>query len=168
LLNYGSTPLELGPRTVLGANMALRRAPINKVGGFATHLGKLRGTLLSGEDHELCQRVQAAGFTAMYHPDLRVSHWVPAARMRRSYSMSWFFWSGITHATLDAAAGSARPVFGVPRHFFKRALTAGVRGIGAAVLGRHSLVMDNATEVAFVAGYAARRWNLKGAVEVQS
>jgi len=162
LLNYGSASLELGPRTVLGANMAVRRTSINKVGGFARNLGKLRGTLLSGEDHELCQRVQAAGFTAIYHPDLRVSHWVPAERMRASYSLSWFFWSGITHATLDADAPRAVPVLRVPRHFFKRALTSGIRGIGAAVLGRHAHVMDSATDVAFVAGYAARRWNLKG------
>jgi GT2 family glycosyltransferase len=162
LLNYGPASIELGPRTVLGANMAVRRAPINKVGGFARHLGKLRGTLLSGEDHELCQRVQAAGFRAMYCPELRVAHWVPVERMRASYSMSWFFWSGITHATLDAAVHSNRPPRGVPRHFFKRALTSSVRGIGAAVLGRPAQLMDSAADVAFVAGYAARRWGVKG------
>jgi glucosyl-dolichyl phosphate glucuronosyltransferase len=166
LLNYGPSPLELGPRTVLGANMAVRRAPINKVGGFATNLGKLRGTLLSGEDHELCQRVQSAGFKAMYVPELRVSHWVPAERMRASYSMSWFFWSGITHATLDAAPASNAAVRGLPRHYVKRALTSGIRGIGAAVLGRPAHVMDSAIDVAFVAGYAARRWNLKGEVQL--
>jgi GT2 family glycosyltransferase len=161
LLNYGPASIELGPRTVLGANMAVRRAPINKVGGFARHLGKLRGTLLSGEDHELCQRVQAAGFRAMYCPELRVAHWVPVERMRASYSMSWFFWSGITHATLDAAEHSNRRR-GVLRHFFKRALTSSVRGIGAAVLGRPAQLMDSAADVAFVAGYAARRWGVKG------
>jgi GT2 family glycosyltransferase len=165
LLNYGPASIELGPRTVLGANMAVRRAPINKVGGFARHLGKLRGTLLSGEDHELCQRVQAAGFRAMYCPELRVAHWVPAERMRASYSMSWFFWSGITHATLDAAERhSNRPPRRVPRHFFKRALTSSIRGVGAAVRGQPAQLMDSAADVAFVAGYAARRWGVKGGV----
>jgi len=165
LLNYGSDQIELGPRTVLGANMAVRRAPINKVGGYARHLGKVRGTLLSGEDHELCQRVQAAGFKAMYCPELRVAHWVPANRMRASYSMSWFFWSGITHATLDAAEpGSNRQSRGVPRYFFKRALTSSIRGLGAAVRGQPVQLMDSATDVAFVAGYAARRWGVKGRV----
>ena len=163
LLNYGSAALELGPRTVLGSNMAVRRAPINKVGAFARHLGKLRGTLLSGEDHELCQRVQAAGYRAMYCPELRVLHWVPAERMRASYSMSWFFWSGITHATLDGAErGSPTLMGGVPPHFFKRGLMSSIRGIGAAVSGRPVQLMDSATDVAFVAGYAARRWGVKG------
>jgi glucosyl-dolichyl phosphate glucuronosyltransferase len=165
LLNYGPRSIELGPRTVLGANMAVRRAPINKVGGFAGHLGKLRGTLLSGEDHELCQRVQAAGYKAMYYPELRVAHWVPVERMRAGYSMSWFFWSGITHATLDAAAPGTPPTHGVPPHFFKRALVSAARGIGAAVRGEPARLMDSATEVAFVAGYAARRWGVKGEVK---
>jgi glucosyl-dolichyl phosphate glucuronosyltransferase len=163
LLNYGPAALELGPRTVLGSNMAVRRAPINKVGGFARHLGKLRGTLLSGEDHELCQRVQAAGYRAMYCPELRVVHWVPAERMRASYSMSWFFWSGITHAKFDAVE-RGRPTLtgGVPPHFFKRAFMSSIRGVGAAVKGQPVQLMDSATDVAFVAGYAARRWGVKG------
>jgi hypothetical protein len=163
LLNYGPASLELGPRTVLGSNMAVRRAPINKVGGFARQLGKLRGTLLSGEDHELCQRVQAAGYRAIYFPELRVVHWVPAERMRASYSMSWFFWSGITHATLDAVE-RGRPALmgGVPPYLFRRAFMSSIRGIGAAVRGQPVHVMDSATDVAFVAGYAARRWGVTG------
>ena len=122
------------------------------------------GTLLSGEDHELCQRVQAAGFKAIYHPDLRVAHWVPADRMRARYSMSWFFWSGITHATLDADANDAntQPA-GVPLHYFKRALTSGMRSIGAAVRGRPDRAMDGAIDVAFVAGYASRCWKARNA-----
>jgi GT2 family glycosyltransferase len=160
LLNYGPASIELGPRTVLGANMAVRRTSINKVGGFACHLGKLRGTLLSGEDHDLCQRVQAAGYKAMYYPDLRVAHWVPVERMRARYSMSWFFWSGITHAVLDAEPGQPTPR--VPPHFYRRALMSSIRGVRAAVRGEPAQLMDNAADVAFVAGYAARRWGVKG------
>jgi GT2 family glycosyltransferase len=99
LLDYGDQAIELGARTLLGANLAIRRDAFLRVGGFATHLGKLRGTLLSGEDHQLCQRVQAAGFRAVYVPDAIVHHWVPADRARVSYFLQWFFWSGITHAT---------------------------------------------------------------------
>ena len=163
LLNYGPVSLELGPRTVLGSNMAVRRTPINKVGGFARHLGKLRGTLQSGEDHELCQRVQAAGYSAVYCPELRVVHWVPARRMRASYSMSWFFWSGITHATLDAVERRWPALTGgVPPHFFRRAFMSSIRGLGAAVRGQPVQLMDSATEVAFIAGYTARRWGVTG------
>ena len=70
---------SLGPRTLLGANIAVRRDVLPRLGGFSAHLGKIRGTLLSGEDHELCRRVQAAGFKAALLPaDGACRHWVPA------------------------------------------------------------------------------------------
>jgi GT2 family glycosyltransferase len=75
LLDYGDRAVELGPRTLLGANLAVRRDVFIKVGGFPATLGKLRGTLLSGEDHELCRRVQDAGFCALYVPQVAVEHW---------------------------------------------------------------------------------------------
>jgi len=163
LLSYGSESFPLGPRTVLGANLIVRAEVLRKLGGYAPHLGKLRGTLLSGEDHELCMRVQNAGFRAVYWPALTVTHWVPSERMRVGYSLSWFYWSGITHATLDADERPARSVFGVPRHFVKRILTSGAASIGAALRGHSARMMDNIIDIAFVAGYMARRWGMRGA-----
>lgn len=158
LLDYGEAPLDLGPRTVLGANMAVRRRVIEQLGGFAPHLGKLRGTLLSGEDHELCRRVQQAGCRAAYCPGARVGHWVPADRMRFRYFLRWFFWSGITNAELDGGPDrSARTICGVPLHFFKVFAMSVAAGVAAAVLLRWQTAVDRATEAAFAAGYAARR-----------
>jgi glycosyltransferase involved in cell wall biosynthesis len=158
LLNYGPTTVDLGPRTVLGANLAVRRDVLVRLGGFATHLGKLRGTLLSGEDHELCRRVQAAGFQARYCPGARVRHWVPASRMRLGYYLSWFFWSGITNAALEAdEAARGRALLGVPLYLFKRAAAAGARGAAAAVVGNVKDAAEHAIDVAFVAGYASQR-----------
>jgi len=45
LLDYGSQDMDLGARTALGANLAVRWEVFTRVGGFPTHLGKLRGTL---------------------------------------------------------------------------------------------------------------------------
>ncbi len=160
LLDYGSESFPLGPRTVLGANLAVRADVLRKLGGYAPHLGKLRGTLLSGEDHELCARVQSAGFRAVYWPELRVTHWVPASRMRARYSMAWFYWSGITHATLEDGSRLERPLFRVPRHFLRRIVTACARTVLAAIAGRPGGAMDNAIDVAFVAGYVAHRWGV--------
>src|SRR5262249_27375317 len=101
LLDYGSEPTPLNGRALLGANLAIPRSIVARVGGFAAHLGKRRGTLLSGEDHDLCRRVERAGLKTIYWPGARVTHWVPAERMRVRYFLEWFFWSGITHASLD-------------------------------------------------------------------
>jgi glucosyl-dolichyl phosphate glucuronosyltransferase len=161
LLNYGAEASPLGPRTVLGANLAVRREVFARVGGFASHLGKLQGTGLSGEDDELCRRVQAAGFRTLYCPHARVGHWVPAERMRVRYYLWWFFWSGITNATLDAAASrSGRSLLGVPLYLVKRAAKAAVGAVAAVVSGNGTAAIERVIDVAFAAGYAARRWDL--------
>jgi GT2 family glycosyltransferase len=158
LLDYGDAPIDLGPRTVLGANMAVRRDVIAELGGFATHLGKLRGTLLSGEDQELCMRVQQAGYRACYCPGALVRHWVPASRMRIGYFLRWFFWSGITNAELDGQyPRDGRTLFGVPLHFFKVFAMSVAAGVAAAATLRWHTAVDRATEAAFAAGYVARR-----------
>lgn len=161
LLSYGAHPLVLGPRTVLGANLAIRRDVLTRVGGFSLHLGKLEGTALAGEDDELCRRVQAAGFKALYCPEARVRHWVPAERMRVGYYLWWFFWSGITFATLDAAPSrSGRLLLGVPLYLVKRAAFATGGALVAAIAGNGTRVIERVIDVAFAAGYAARRWGL--------
>ncbi len=162
LLDYGDRPIALGPRTVLGANLAVRREVFAKVGGFPTHLGKLRGTLLSGEDHELCRRVQDAGFRAIYVPNAAVEHWVPAERARASYFLRWFYWSGITHAIMDGDGppGTGRPSHGLPLYLFARAATASAGLLGALLTCHGTSALNHAIDIAFAAGYTAERWGL--------
>jgi GT2 family glycosyltransferase len=161
LLDYPPDVADLGARSLLGANLAVRREVLSEVGGFATHLGKLRGTLLSGEDHEFCLRVQRAGFRAMYERSAVVWHWVPAERARARYFLKWFYWSGITNAILDRAhEQTGRTLLGVPRYLLKRGVTAAARSAGALLLGRRATALDRAVDCAFAAGYAAERWGL--------
>lgn len=163
LLEYPDGVVQLGPRTVLGANMAVRRTVFEAVGGFATHVGKLRGTLLSGEDHELCLRVQRAGFRAVYVPQAVVHHWVPAERARIGYFVNWFYWSGITNAILDEDASrttKGRALAGLPLHVARRAVTAALASGRAMLRGRRQSALQHATDVAYAAGYAAKRWGL--------
>jgi glucosyl-dolichyl phosphate glucuronosyltransferase len=162
LLEYPRDVVQLGPRTVLGANMAVRRDVLEAVGGFATHLGKLRGTLLSGEDHELCLRVQRAGYKAVYVPGAVVHHWVPAERARVGYFVNWFYWSGITNAILDedSAAGSTTRAVRLPLYLARRAVVAAGAAGTAIVRGRRLRALQHAADVAFAAGYAAKRWGL--------
>jgi GT2 family glycosyltransferase len=161
LLDYGPGPAELGARTALGANLAVRRDVAARVGGFAPHLGKLRGTLRSGEDHDFCRRVQAAGFRAAYCPQARVQHWVPADRVRLRYVLGWFFWSGITNAALDEnEPRSGRSIAGLPLYLIRRFTVGLLAGPAAALAGRTTLALDHAVDVAFASGYAAKCWGL--------
>lgn len=157
LLDYGPAPGVLGPRTLLGANLALRRDVLVRLGGFAPHLGKLRGTLLSGEDHDLCQRTQAAGFRARYLPAIRVRHWVPGDRMRLRYFVSWFYWSGVTHAILDRRDGATGPTLRTGMHLARRFI-AGLSGAAVALArGRGPSAIERMLDAAFAAGYATRQ-----------
>ena len=159
LLSYGPEASVLGPRTLLGANMAARREVLDRLGGFPSHLGKMRGTLLSGEDHDFCARAQSAGFKAVYLPSACVYHWVPADRLRIRYFVSWFFWSGITNAALDdRAEPRINSVAGVPGFIVRRIASGIVQAAKAAVLGRGSAAVSAMTEAAFATGYAARCW----------
>jgi glucosyl-dolichyl phosphate glucuronosyltransferase len=162
LLDYGNHPVALGSRTVLGANLAVRRQLFSELGGFPSHLGKLRGTLLSGEDHELCRRVQAAGLRAMYFPGAVVHHLVPADRARVSYFLKWFFWSGITHAIMDgeAAPAGGRTLAGLPLYLVRRAAVSAAGMLAGLLTCQWSSALNCAIDVAFAAGYAAERWGV--------
>jgi GT2 family glycosyltransferase len=162
LLDYGNERTPLGPRTLLGANLAVKRDVFVKVGGFPAHLGKTRGTLLSGEDHELCRRVQAAGFEAIYCPGAAVYHWVPASRARVGYILRWFYWSGITHAIMDGESGRTpgRTIHGFPFYLIPRTVSAAAGFPIDMLRGDSGSALVRAADVAFSIGFAAQRWGL--------
>jgi glucosyl-dolichyl phosphate glucuronosyltransferase len=160
LLHYGEAQ-NLGQRTVVGANMAIRRAVFESLGGFAPNLGKRRGTLLGGEDHDFCQRAVNAGYQCEYRPELRVQHWVPIERTRLRYFLRWFFWSGITHAVIDGTAGSneqtAEHTSASPLHWLRRFVLGTVAAPLQALSGRLSAAAAQAMDAAYALGYLAVR-----------
>jgi GT2 family glycosyltransferase len=163
LVDYGERADELGSRTLPGANLAVRREVLQWVGGFAPHLGKLRRNLRFGEDHDLCGRVQSAGFKGMYAPGIVVRHFVPVDRMRIRYFLDWFYWSGITNALVaESDDWPARSVFGVPFYLFQRLFTATCKTIGSIGLQHWTAALNSAAEAAYAIGYAAGVWRGAG------
>lgn len=154
LLHYGEAQ-DLGGHTAVGANMAVRRSLFEVLGGFAIHLGKRRGTLLGGEDHDFCQRAVAAGYRCEYRPELRVRHWVPAERTRFRYFLRWFFWSGITHAVIDRAQDGETTIPSPPStlHFLRRFLVGLVMAPVQVISGRGRSAAARAVDAAFALGY---------------
>jgi hypothetical protein len=147
--------------------MVVSREALVAAGGFPLELGKLRGTLLSGEDHQICERVQAAGFTALYEPRLVVRHHVPAERMRLTYHLRWFFWSGITNAALDR--DERRPPTSTA-YWTARAARAGLRAVAGVLSLRPHRAAEGLVDVAFALGYVAyaRGWvNTRSSVNRQ-
>jgi glycosyltransferase involved in cell wall biosynthesis len=109
------------PVIPIGANMAVRASVIAHIGGLRTDLGKLAGTLRTGEDHEFFLRMLAAGYRGVYEPTAVVRHWVPRERLERGYCRRWLYQNGRDVARLDAThAVSARRLLGVPRYMWRR------------------------------------------------
>ena len=156
LLHYGERQ-ELGARTAVGANLIVRRDVLEALGGFAPHLGRRFGTLLCGEDHDLCQRAVAAGYRCEYRPELQVRHWVPAQRTHLTYYLRWFFWSGITNAVLERApeGPSARAV--VPPYLARRPVICPFRAVRYALIGQPASAAAAVMEVSFALGYITQR-----------
>jgi GT2 family glycosyltransferase len=162
LLHYGE-PQQLGGRTAVGANLAVRKRVVDGLGGFAEHLGRRNGTLLCGEDHDFCARAVAAGYQCEYRPELRVRHWVPAERTRLRYFLRWFFWSGVTNAVLEHASAAEHLPSGatprVPRYLWRQLAMSPAAAVVNLLTGRVAKAAGLAMDAAFAFGYIRQRLN---------
>jgi glycosyltransferase involved in cell wall biosynthesis len=106
----------------IGANMAIRSEVVARIGGFRVDLGKLDGTLRTGEDHEFFLRMLAAGFKGVYCPSAVVSHLAPQSRLTPQYFVRWMYQNGQDVARLDVAhPTAARRFAGAPRYLWREA-----------------------------------------------
>jgi glucosyl-dolichyl phosphate glucuronosyltransferase len=152
-------------RLPIGANLAIRRDAIVRVGGWRTDLGKVDNTLIAGEDHELCVRLYSGGlYSGIYDPDVVVRHFVPASRLSRTYFRRWFYWHGRTLARMAAAVyleldlARVPYVAGVPRFIYRELLQQFSRWLRRA--GRTdalALLMEEVKLVEYL-GFFAESW----------
>jgi len=150
-----------GPSTVMpiGANMAVRASVVARVGGLRTDLGKLEGTLRTGEDHEFFKRLMLAGCRGSYEPSAVVRHLVPASRLNRAYFRRWMFQNGADVARLER--GYPTPVtflFGVPRYLWKQALVDSAAAVRAAFAGDGRRRFASVLRLIWFAGYLREAW----------
>src|SRR5581483_5565702 len=88
ILDYGDEPFifEDRQKIPLGANFAVRRALVDRIGGFDPALGRNSDQVLLGQElPEFFARARAIGARGLYLPEMRVQHHVPAKRLRPEY-----------------------------------------------------------------------------------
>jgi glycosyltransferase involved in cell wall biosynthesis len=169
ILDYGDEPtLYLadtpGLRLPVGANLAFARDILLTVGGWRTDLGKVNNTLISGEDHEIFDRLRRFGlFRGLYDPGISVRHFVPASRLTRRYFRRWFFWHGRTLAHMPQAIheldlSRVPHVAGVPRFLYRQALEQLWRWV--RTMGRRDALATLIQELQAIeyAGYCVQCW----------
>ena len=144
----------------IGCNMAVRRHAIDRVGGWDPDLGKLEGTLRTGEDHDFALRLTAAGLAGMYLPEAVVQHRVPADRLRQAYVRRWFFENGAIVARLERRYPSTNAyLLKVPRYLWKRALRDAWTALTAVVRGDLKRVVAGTMRLTWFSGYLRARWS---------
>ena len=149
-----------GPRILpIGANMAVRAAVIRRVGGFRPDLGKLAGTLRTGEDHELCLRMLHAGCRGIYEPTAVVRHWVARERLTRRYFQRWLYQNGRDVARLDACYPGAVPqLLRVPRYLWRDAASNTWGAMRSTLLGDRAAGFAAALLTLRFCGYVREAW----------
>ena len=168
LVDYGPEPFifEERQRIALGVNMAVRRALIDRVGGFDLSLER-KGTSLMGQGQaEFFFRTRAAGARGLYVPAMSLEHHVPASRMTHTYYRRWWYWKGVARARMQDAHPISElgvdvrtvPHFaGTPRFMWGSALRSAAAWLLAAV-GRDAVARaENQASLAYFAGYARTR-----------
>lgn len=137
ILDYGRERFvfEDKHRVPLGANMAVRRSLVDRIGGFDPALGRTGTSLLGQEQAEFFCRSRAIGAHGLYVPEMSLHHHVPASRLTRTYFRRWWFWKGISkfrleqrHPVTELGIDLSRvpKVAGVPRFMFGSALRDGI------------------------------------------
>jgi cellulose synthase/poly-beta-1,6-N-acetylglucosamine synthase-like glycosyltransferase len=106
--DLGEQPLTLpGEPVPVGANCAVRRAALDRVGRFASGLDRRGASLVSNGDTEFFRRLQAGGGQIRYEPRATVEHCVPADRLTVEFFRRRARAQGTSDALLAAAVGSA-------------------------------------------------------------
>lgn len=138
----------------IGANAAVTRRAVERTGGLCETLGKLEGTLQTGEDHEFFLRLLAAGYRGVYEPSAVVRHLVSEDRLHRAYFRRWLHQNGRDVARLQRQhPPRAHRLAGIPRYLWREAATDLYRMIRAAVTRDRALRFASAVRLAWFGGY---------------
>lgn len=143
----------------IGANMAVRAAAVARVGGLRTDLGKLEGTLRTGEDHDFFLRLMQSGSRGLYEPRAVVRHWVPRARLDRAYCRRWLYQNGRDVARLHRDHPAPVPyLLGVPRYLWRDTARHAARMLRGALSADAALRFAGSVKVLWMIGYLREAW----------
>lgn len=170
ILDYGpaSFVFEERQRVPLGANMAVRRALVERIGGFHPELGRRGRSLLGQEQAEFFARARALGARGLYVPGMQLDHHVPAARLTKAYFRRWWYWKGVSRSRVDAMhrqtelgldLAGVPYVARVPRFVWGLLPRAFAGWLGAIVTGDVRGAARYEMQCAYALGYIRGCWN---------
>lgn len=102
LIFYGDTRFGNEARWVefpdhpFGLNMAFRREVFNEIGHFNPRLGRIKASLLSGEESDIFERIHNKGLRTWYAPEAHLFHRIPAERSTLQWVEKRYYWQGVS------------------------------------------------------------------------
>ncbi len=144
----------------IGANMAVRREVVQRIGGLRADLGKLDGSLRTGEDHEFFLRMLRAELTGVYEPTAVVHHRVGTERLDRRYFRHWLHQNGRDVAHLDRRYAEVRVpcLLRAPRYLWREAARDGATALTATARGHRADSFRATGRLLWFAGYLRQAW----------
>jgi GT2 family glycosyltransferase len=120
------------PGILMGGNSVFKRSVLQRVGPYATWLGRTDKRLMSCEDEDLYHRLLASGAKGLYSPNLIIYHHVTADRLTKSYFRRWCFWRGVSLGLLDRTRRlPCAYLLGIPRWRYRQAAS----GLASKIIG---------------------------------
>jgi glucosyl-dolichyl phosphate glucuronosyltransferase len=101
---------DLAREWLVGANLAIPRDVLERIGGFTDGLDRAGRSLLSSGDVFLQRQIQEAGLACWYHPAIAVGHHVPAVRLRQPWFRRRYYWQGVSDAMIQLLEERPSPV----------------------------------------------------------
>jgi glycosyltransferase involved in cell wall biosynthesis len=169
ILDYGEEPFvfEEQHKIPIGANFAVRRATIDRAGGFDPALGRNCNQVLLGQElPEFFARVRAAGLRGWYIPAMSVQHHVPARRLTPDYIRRWWYGKGISRARMEALHPVTElgldlrrvpTIAGIPRFLFGSAVRDAIRWATAWTRGDVGSRVAAETQLYYFGGQVRER-----------
>jgi len=109
ILDWSDTPhvvRNLNSEWLVGANIAFPQKLLEILDGFTPHLDRSGSRLLSSGDIFLEKQIQKADYTCFYHPEIAVSHHIPASRLTQSWFIRRYYFQGISNAAMQLLSQS--------------------------------------------------------------
>jgi glycosyltransferase involved in cell wall biosynthesis len=164
LLDYGDRPFYVDSAKqlcLIGANFAFRRRAFERVGLFKTDFQRVKDGIGSLEDHEILLRLWRADRRGLYLPELVATADIEPDRMEKQYHRKWHTCHGRFYAALhseEVERSKTGRLFGVPAHFYRRALGDAVAWTIASIRRQPVEAFTNELRLRYFGGFATRRW----------
>lgn len=87
----------------VGCNVSFRKEIFKKIGFFREDLGRIKGSLLSYEETEICDRILFSGYKIVYEPKGIVRHFIPKDRVSLMHFIKRYYFEGISEARVNTS-----------------------------------------------------------------